>query len=58
MVTAIKGGRVIPVTQDGDGRDQQWERGQFPFTFCGRVREGIHFLFSPRVCACSKRRRR
>src|SRR6476646_7988602 len=27
MVTAIKGGRVVPVTQDGDGRDQQWERG-------------------------------
>jgi imidazolonepropionase-like amidohydrolase len=27
MAFAIKGGRVIPVTQDADGRDQQWERG-------------------------------
>jgi imidazolonepropionase-like amidohydrolase len=27
MALAIKGGRVVPVTQDGKGHDQQWERG-------------------------------
>jgi imidazolonepropionase-like amidohydrolase len=27
MTIALKGGRVLPVTQDADGRDQQWERG-------------------------------
>lgn len=27
MTLAIKGGRVIPITQDADGRDQEWERG-------------------------------
>ncbi len=27
MTIAIKGGRVLPMTQDGDGQDQQWERG-------------------------------
>jgi imidazolonepropionase-like amidohydrolase len=27
MTIAIKGGRVLPITQDADGRDQEWERG-------------------------------
>ena len=27
MVTAITGGRVLPITQDEQGRDQIWERG-------------------------------
>ena len=27
MVTAIKGARVLTMTQGGDGRDQEWERG-------------------------------
>jgi imidazolonepropionase-like amidohydrolase len=27
MVTAIRGGRVLPMTQDAEGKDQRWERG-------------------------------
>lgn len=27
MVIAIKGGRVLPMTQDAEGRDQEWARG-------------------------------
>lgn len=27
MVTAIKGARVLPMTQESDGSDQQWEKG-------------------------------
>jgi imidazolonepropionase-like amidohydrolase len=27
MTLAIKGARVLPITQDAEGRDQIWERG-------------------------------